>query len=98
MKTALTKEKQEKQLKEVIDRVNVWKSKFDFSFATLLFSLFLLTSYTITPIFGYIPTFVLGLISLVFIQQSIRSYNYLKFHRVTFRSLKILHKMVDEKL
>lgn len=98
MKTIATKEKQEKQIQEANDRVITWKNKFHFSFATLLFSLFLLTSYMVTPIFGYAPSIVLGLISLVFIQQSIRSYNYFKFHRVTFRSLKILHKMVDEKL
>lgn len=98
MKTIKTKEKQEKQLQEAIDKVNTWKNKFHFSFATLLFSLFLLVSYTITPMFGLIPTIVLSLVTLVFIQQTIRSYNYLKFHYVTYNSLKMLHKMVDEKL
>lgn len=98
MKTIATKEKQEKQLQEAVGKVNTWKNKFHFSFATLLFSLFLLTSYIMSPLFGYVPTVVLGLVSLVFIQQTIRSYNYLKFHYVTYNSLKMLHKMVDEKL
>lgn len=98
MKTLKTKEKQEKQLNDVIVKVNAWKNKFHFSFATLLFSLFLLVSYTITPFFGYIPYVVLSFVVLVFVQQTIRSYNYLKFHRVTLKSLKMLHNMLDEKL
>lgn len=98
MKTIQTKEKQENQIKEVNDRVIKWKDKFHFSFATLLFSVFLLCYYVMDQFVGYIPTVVLSLVVLVFIQQTIRSYNYFKFHRVTYRSLKMLHKMVDEKL
>lgn len=98
MKTIQTKEKQEQQIKEVKDRVTKWKEKFHFSFATLLFSTFLLCYYTTNQFLGNTPIVVLSMVVLIFIQQSIRSYNYLKFHRVTYRSLKMLHKMVDEKL
>lgn len=96
MKTIATKEKQEKQIQEAVDKVNTWKYKFHFSFATLLFVSFLLMSYSLNNIFGNIPTVVLSLVVLVFVQQSIRSYNYLKFHTVNYRALKILHKMVDD--
>lgn len=96
MKTIKTKEAQEKQIKEVINRVNIWKNKFHFSFATLLFTTLLLVLYTKNQFIGIIPVITLSLTTLVLIQQSIRSYNYFKFHRVTYRSLKMLHKMVDD--
>lgn len=96
MKTIKTKEKQEKQIQEAFDKVNSWKNKFHFSFATLLFSLLLLIAYNSNPFIGFLPNVILSATALIFIQQSIRSYNYFKFHRVTYRSLKILHKMVDE--
>jgi hypothetical protein len=96
MKTIATKEKQENQLKEAIGKVNTWKNKFHFSFATLLFVSFLLITYSLNSFLGNIPTFVLSFVVLIFIQQSIRSYNYLKFHFVTYRSLEMLHKMVDD--
>jgi hypothetical protein len=47
MKTMATKEKQEKQLQEAIGKVNTWKNKFHFSFATLLFVSFLLITYSL---------------------------------------------------
>lgn len=97
MKTIQTKQKQEKQIKESLDTVNIWKGKFHFSFATLLFSMFLLVFYLQNQFFGFIPTVVLSIATLVLIQQTIRSYNYFKFHRVTYRSLKMLHEIFDEK-
>jgi hypothetical protein len=96
MKTIKMKKTQEKQIKEVIKRVNLWKNKFNFSFATLLFTILLLVLYIKNQFIGVIPTIVLSCTILVFVQQSIRSYNYFKFHRVTYRSLKMLHKMVDD--
>lgn len=96
MKTIETKQIQDQQIKEAIEKVLVWKNKFHFSFATMLFSFFLLGFYILTPYFGVTPTVVLSVVCLVFIQQSIRSYNYFKFHRVTFLSLKMLHKIVDD--
>ncbi len=96
MKTIVTKEKQENQLKEAIGKVNTWKNKFHFSFATLLFVSFLLVSYSLNCFLGIIPIFVLSFVVLIFVQQSIRSYNYFKFHSVTYKSLKMLHKMVDD--
>ena len=46
---------------------------------------------------GYLPTIVLLIGSIFFLQQSIRSHNYLKFHKVSLRSLKVLHELVDKK-
>lgn len=97
MKTVATKQKQDQQLQEAVNMVNTWKNKFHFSFATLLFSILVSVVYNINPLFGNIPTIVLSIITLVFIQQSIRSYNYLKFHIVTYRAIKIMHKMIDDK-
>ena len=91
-----TKEIKEQQLKETLDKINSWKKKFHFSFASLLFSVFLFVNYQISDFTSIIPSILIGITSLVFIQQTIRSYNYFKFHRVTYVSLKMLHNMVDD--
>jgi hypothetical protein len=96
MKMINTNEIKEKQLKETFDRVVTWKNKFHFSFASLLFSIFLLVNYEISNFVSIIPSILLSLSTLFFIQQTIRSYNYFKFHGVTYKSLKMLHNMVDD--
>jgi hypothetical protein len=93
MKTSTSKEK---QLKESLQIVKKWEEKTKFSIVSLIFFIFMTIVYGLNPFFGSILTIVFSLTSVVFIQQSIRSYNYLKFHRVTYKSLLILHKMIDE--
>lgn len=96
METLKNKSTQESQLEEVKSRVQTWEKKYHLSFSTLIFLIFLLVNHLITPVFGVICTMSLLVLSLVFVQQTIRSYNYLKFHRVTYRSLVIFHEKINK--
>ena len=96
METIKNKSVQESQLEEAKTRVESWEKKYHFSFSTLVFTFFLLINHLITPYFGITCTIVLSVLTLVFIQQTIRSYNYLKFHRVTYRSLVIFHEKINK--
>ena len=90
-------EKKELQILESKKTIEKWEGKVRFSLNSLFVFLSFLLIYSIDPIFGYIPSFVFLIGVLVFTQQTIRSYNYLKFHRVTLKSIQILHKMIDIK-
>jgi hypothetical protein len=96
METIKNKSVQDNQLEEAKTRVQSWEKKYHFSFSTLVFLIFLLVNHLITPVFGNICSISLSVLSLVFIQQTIRSYNYLKFHRVTYRSLVIFHEKINK--
>jgi hypothetical protein len=96
MKTIKTKELQEKQILESSKKCDLWKNKLHFSISSLIFFIFLLLIYSINMFFGVIPVyFIIGII-ILFLQQTIRSYNYMKFHIVTLNTLKFLHKKVDD--
>lgn len=90
-------EKKESQILEVKTTINEWENKVRFSLNSLFVFLSFMLIYSIDPIFGYIPSLVFLIGVLIFSQQTIRSYNYLKFHRVTLKSIEILHKMIDQK-
>jgi hypothetical protein len=90
-------EKKELQILESKKTIERWEGKVRFSLNSLFVFLSFLLIYSIDPIFGYIPSLVFLIGVLVFTQQTIRSYNYLKFHRVTLKSIEILHKMIDIK-
>jgi hypothetical protein len=90
-------EKKELQILESKKTIEIWEGKVRFSLNSLFVFLSFLLIYSIDPIFGYIPSLVFLIGVLVFTQQTIRSYNYLKFHRVTLKSIEILHKMIDIK-
>jgi hypothetical protein len=90
-------EKKELQILESKKTIEKWEGKVRFSLNSLFVFLSFLLIYSIDPIFGYIPSLVFLIGVLVFTQQTIRSYNYLKFHRVTLKSIQILHKMIDIK-
>jgi hypothetical protein len=90
-------EKKESQILESKKTIERWEGKVRFSLNSLFVFLSFLLIYSIDPIFGYIPSLVFLIGVLVFTQQTIRSYNYLKFHRVTLKSIQILHKMIDIK-
>jgi len=96
MKTIKTKEIQEKQLQDALDVVNKWKEKFTFSLVNLMFFGFILFAYMINPFLGLIPIVVLGILILVFIQQTIRSHNYKKFHYTTYKALLIIHEKIND--
>jgi hypothetical protein len=90
-------EKKELQILEVKTTINEWENKVRFSLNSLFVFLSFMLIYSIDPIFGYIPSLVFLIGVLIFGQQTIRSYNYLKFHRVTLKSIEILHKVIDIK-
>lgn len=89
--------KKQLQIEEVLKTINLWEKKVMFSLNSFFVFLMFLLIYSIDPIFGYLPSIVFGLFFLFFTQQLIRSYNYLKFHRVTLKSLQIIHKIIDKK-
>lgn len=92
------RKKMDNELEKANQVVLKWKDKFHFSFATLLFSVFLVSFYLINQFFGFLPIVVLSFVVLVFIQQTIRSYNYFKFHSVSYMALKMLHKKYEDRM
>jgi|TARA_R110000868_G_scaffold368302_1_gene631391 hypothetical protein len=84
------------QRQNKINLVSKYKSKLNFSIISLIFFL-LITLYTFfVPLLGIIPPIVFGLISLVFIQQTILSYNYLKFHTNNYWFMESVYKSVED--
>jgi hypothetical protein len=90
------KEKKEKQLQEQELIVESWRSKFKFSAISLVFFTFISVIYGLNPFLGVIPTIVFISLGVVFIQQTIRSYNYLKFSETNYNAILLIHKMVDD--
>jgi len=90
-------EKKESQILESKKTIEKWEGKVKFSLDSLFVFLSFLLIYSIDPIFGYLPSLIFLIGVLVFTQQTIRAYNYLKFHRVTLKSIEILHKVIDIK-
>lgn len=90
-------EKKKNQILEVKKTIDLWENKLRFSLNSLFVFLSFMLIYLIDPIFGFIPALLFLTGVLFFTQQTIRSYNYLKFHRVTLKSLQIIHKIIDKK-
>jgi hypothetical protein len=90
-------EKKNHQILEAKKTIDLWENKLRFSLNSLFVFLSFMLIYLIDPIFGFIPALLFLIGFLFFTQQTIRSYNYLKFHRVTLKSLKIIHKIIDKK-
>jgi hypothetical protein len=90
-------EKKNHQILEAKKTIDLWENKLRFSLNSLFVFLSFMLIYLIDPIFGFIPALLFLIGFLIFAQQTIRSYNYLKFHRVTLKSLKIIHKIRDKK-
>jgi hypothetical protein len=91
------KEKKQLQIDEVKSNINLWENKLRFSLNSLFVFLSFMLIYLIDPVFGFVPALIFLVGFLIFTQQTIRSYNYLKFHRVNLRSLQIIHKIIDKK-
>jgi hypothetical protein len=88
-------ENKEKDLKEAKKNVDSWGSKFKFSSISLVFFSIMSVIYGLDPFFGNIPTIVFGVFGFVFIQQTIRSYNYLKFSKTTYNAIELMYDMVE---
>lgn len=90
------KENKEKQLREQELIVESWESKFKFSAISLVFFTIISVIYGLNPFFGVIPTIVFGVFGVVFIQQTIRSYNYLKFSKITYNAFELMYDMAED--
>ena len=84
------------KLKEIQSMVDTYNSKLVFSVISFLFFTAL---FTYTLFVGMIPTFVpyisLG-VSIVFIQQIIRSYNYKRFYEISYNANEMIDEMFDK--
>lgn len=90
-------EKKKNQILEAKKTIDLWENKLRFSLNSLFVFFSFMSIYLIDPIFGFIPALLFLTGFLFFTQQTIRSYNYLKFYRTTLKSLKIIHKIIDKK-
>ena len=92
------REEQDKQRQEKIDLINKFKDKLKFSVISLLFFT-AITAYTffmLIDIAGFILPVFFGVISLVFIQQVIRSYNYLEFHKNNYMFMESVYSVLKD--
>ena len=84
------------KLKEIQSMVDTYNSKLVFSVISFLFFTAL---FTYTLFVDMIPTFVpyisLG-VSIVFIQQIIRSYNYKRFYEISYNANVMIDEMFEE--
>jgi hypothetical protein len=85
----------EKKLKEISDKIKSYDNKIKFSTISLVFFITMTVVHSINPVFGIFTTYGFGIISVVFIQQIIRSYNYVKFYEVSYNAHKILYDTFD---
>lgn len=96
MKVINLKEKKEKQLNDALETFLKWKERYKFSLSTLLFVAFILYMNYFHFMYGKYTNWILLIVILFFTQQTIRSYNYMKFHKSTYNFLKLIHKKVDD--
>ena len=92
------REEQDKQRQEKIELINKFQEKLKFSVISLLFFT-ALTAYSIfmlVDITGFILPILFGVISLVFIQQVIRSYNYLEFHKNNYMFMESVYNVLKD--
>jgi len=81
----------EKKLKEINDKIGSYNDKIKFSIISLVFFITMTVVHSMNPVFGIFTTYGFGIVSVVFIQQIIRSYNYVKFYEVSYNAHKILY-------
>jgi hypothetical protein len=88
------KNKQEimSQLNEI---VNVWSKKLNFSLVSLVFFSVMNLVNFVNPIFGMSSVIVLSMVNLVFLQQVIRAYNYLKYSKMNVRIQELIFDEID---
>lgn len=92
------REEQDKQRKEKLELINKFQEKLKFSTISLLFFT-ALTAYTFfvpTGIISIVLPILFGAASLVFIQQTIRSYNYLDFHKSSYSFMENVYDILED--
>jgi fatty acid desaturase len=91
---------QDEQRQEKIALIHKFQDKLNFSVASLVFFL-AVTAYTFfVPLagIGMVAPILAGIVSLVFIQQTIRSYNYREFHKNNYRFMEGAYEAIEEGL
>lgn len=93
------REEQNKQRQEKLDLIHKYQSKLEFSVISLLFfiALALYTFFVPTPA-GIVAPIVAGVVALVFIQQTIRSFNYREMYKNGYRFMEGAYKAIDKGL
>jgi hypothetical protein len=92
------REEQDKQRKEKLEIINKFQEKLKFSIISLLFFV-ALTAYTFfvpNGIISVVLPILFGVASLVFIQQTIRSYNYLDFHKSSYSFMENVYDILED--
>jgi len=86
----------EEKLKSLSVSVEKFKYKLRFSINSFVFFLSMMFIHMMNPVFGSFVTIGFGIASLVFIQQIIRSYNYLKFYKMSYNAYVIMHEVIED--
>jgi hypothetical protein len=89
-------ETNEQKLKRLSELVEKYNSKLNFSIVSFIFFTFITIFCSLNESFPITTTLIFGLISLVFIQQMIRSYNYKKFFETYYVATILIDEMFDK--
>lgn len=88
-----------KNKQEVISQLNSqvgdWTKKLKFSLVSLIFFSVINLVNLVNPIFGQGSVILFSVATLIFIQQSIRSYNYLKFSKITLKATELFYEEME---
>ena len=89
---------QKEQRMEKIAMIHKYQAKLEFSAISLAFFLAVAAYTFFVPALGIVAPIVSGLVALVFVQQTIRSYNYREFHKNNYRFMEGAYKAVEKSL
>ena len=94
------REVQDSQRQEKINLIHKYQDKLNFSVISLLFFVAATLFTTVSPLLGtgIVLPIIFGIISLVFIQQTIRSYNYREFHKNNYKFMVGAYEAIQEGL
>ena len=92
------RETQEQQRQAKLDLIHKFQDKLNFSAISLVFFLALATYLFFVPVAGIAGPIVCGVIALVFIQQTIRSYNYREFHKNNYKFMEGAYKAIEDSI
>jgi hypothetical protein len=93
------REVQDKQRQAKLDLIYKYQSKLEFSAISLLFfTVLALYTFFVPTVGGIIVPIVAGAVALVFVQQTIRSYNYREFYKNGYRFMEGAYKAIDNSL
>ena len=94
------REVQDEQRQDKINLIHKYQDKLNFSVISLLFFLAATVCTFLMPIAETGVTFpiIFGVASLVFVQQTIRSYNYREFHKNNYRFMEGAYDAIEKGL